>query len=185
MAKTATKVKSAKAKVAEAAALTVGRLRELLSYDPETGEFRRLVVLSNSSKIGQTVGVALRGRYAKICVDGVRYYAHRLAWLHIHGCWPKEQVDHINGDRSDNRLANLRECTNAENSQNAGTRVNNTSGLMGIHWCNTRRRWVAQIRQNGKIRGLGRFSSREEAQAAYISARAQTHAFQPIPRGWK
>jgi len=98
-----------------------------------------------------------------------RYLQHRLVWLYVHGRWPKDQIDHINGNRSDNRLCNLREATCSQNLMNARAHSHNTSGLKGA--CKHEPGyWSSVIRVNGKNKYLGRFKSPEEAHAVYASA---------------
>jgi HNH endonuclease len=101
--------------------LTAGRLRELLRYDPESGAFfwvAKSARRANRVPVGKEAGyLGVDGR-RQIRLDGKLYKAHRLVWLHVFGHWPKEQIDHINNDPSDNRLCNLREATNRENCRN-------------------------------------------------------------------
>lgn len=148
--------------------LTPARLRELLFYDPETGAFswRR-------SRQGVRADLAAgrvnsRG-YAQIGIDLRRYAAHRLAWLYVHGRWPDNDLDHINGDRADNRISNLREATEAENTWNRKTPRNNRTGLKGVYKA-TAKRWRAQIKVAGERIVLGHFDSPEDAHAAYCVA---------------
>lgn len=100
-------------------------------------------------------------------VAGRALKAHRIAWAMTHGRWPTE-VDHINGDRSDNRIANLREVNRQTNSRNRGRRSDNSSGVVGVR-C-VQGRWKARIHDNGKERHLGTFTSREAATAAWREA---------------
>src|SRR3990167_3120706 len=101
------------------------RLKELLSYNPNTGEFTRLVAtgIHGCNKAGVVVGCLsdhpTQG-YILIRVnnDGILYRAHRLAWLYVYGFWPPADIDHINGNRSDNRIVNLRSVTRSQNLQN-------------------------------------------------------------------
>jgi hypothetical protein len=90
------------------AKLTAERLRKRLRYDAETGLFTRRVG-SGHAHAGDMAGSVHSTGYVRICIDGGRYTAHRLAWLYVHGVWPSGQIDHINRNRSDNRIANLRE----------------------------------------------------------------------------
>lgn len=105
----------------------------------------------------------------------VKYKAHRVAWVLVHGEWPVGDVDHINGDSSDNRASNLRLATRSENMRNRGATKRGTSGLKGVSWDSGRRLWKAQIRHNYKNSFLGRFESEADAHAAYIDAMNQLH----------
>src|SRR4029450_2313606 len=112
--------------------LTAERLRELLDYDPETGDFtwkvnRRCV---RSGSVAGNVNCV--DGYCYIGVDARRYHAHRLAWLYIKGAWPNDQIDHINGNKADNRFANLRQATHSQNQANGGRYSNNASGYNGV-----------------------------------------------------
>lgn len=172
-----------KAKKQDAAAetvLTASRLRDLLSYDPDTGVF--VWRIHHRPKMpGDRAGGSGHG-YIQIRLDGRLYYAHRLAWLYVNGEWPPEQIDHINGDGTDNRIINLRACSNDENQKNLGLRKTNSSGLTGVRWDRQRQKWAAHIRVDGKVTQLGRFNSKEHAHAAYLQRRSEINSFQPFPR---
>ncbi len=99
--------------------LTAERLRELLTYDPETGHFR-WVFTKGCRAGGQIAGTVRRDGYLCIAVDGRKHKAHRLAWFYMHGRWPHPEIDHINRSKLDNRLCNLREATRVENNANRG-----------------------------------------------------------------
>lgn len=157
------------------------RLKELLHYDPETGVVTWRAT-RGGVRAGTVAGSTNHNGYLQIGVDGRDYLVHRLVWLYVHGDWPKHQIDHINGVRADNRIANLREATNAENNQNLAIRPHNTSGFMGACWDSERRKWLAQIRADGKRKYLGRFDTPEVAHAAYLSAKSELHTFQPTMR---
>jgi hypothetical protein len=147
---------------------TQERLKELLSYDPETGVFTRLVGRSGpNARAGDVAGCDNGQGYIRIYIDGRPYKAHRLAWFYMHGVWPSE-MDHRNGNRSDNRIANLREVTRAENKANFSAYRNNTSGYPGVSSWNGR--WKAQIQKDGKKEFLGYHSTPEAARDAYVAA---------------
>jgi hypothetical protein len=157
-------------------------IRALFDYDAATGIFTRKVSRSNRVKVGETVGCKNAAGYLVISVDGKLHYAHRLAWLHVHGRWPAAQLDHINGDQTDNRIANLREATDADNRQNVSIRKDNRTGLIGVTKVRGCERWSARIKIDRKAKYLGCFDSPEKAHAAYLAAKASLHSFQPTPR---
>lgn len=162
--------------------LTAARLRELLHYDPETGVFTRLTRSAQKVKVGEVAGGLDCEGYLKLSVDGRRYQAHRLAWLYVHGIWPERGIDHRNGQRSDNRMENLRAATQGENLQNRSLQSIGVSGRLGVGWDAKRCKWVASIKKGGKSRFLGRYDSVDKASAAYLAAKAEQHEFNPIPR---
>jgi hypothetical protein len=154
--------------------LTAEQLRELLSYDRETGIFRWNVA-NKRVRIGSDAGHLHPSGYRRIGIYRRVYSAHRLAWLYVHGAFPLGDIDHINGARDDNRIANLRDVPHAVNMQNLRTapRTNIESGLLGVS--TSLGRWKAQIRLNGSRMYLGTFSTPEEAHAAYLEAKRLLH----------
>ena len=164
--------------------LTADRLRELLSYDAETGVFHRAKPRKEIN-VGDVAGCVDSRGYVYARVDGVMYLAHRLAWLYVHGVWPADQIDHINGIRADNRIANLREATSAQNHQNQTHGQGNASGRIGVTWCEPCKKWRALIRVDGVQVHLGVFANIADAIAARAKAKAEYHTFQPYDRGAK
>lgn len=162
--------------------LTQARLKELLSYNPETGEFTRIKRTGRSKPVGTVIKTPHNAGYVTAAIDGEEYLQHRLVWLYVYGHFPTADLDHINGRRSDNRLANLRQAARFENHQNKGIQSNNTSGHIGVSWRKNRGRWIAQIRTLGVNRYLGSYKTAEEARDAYLRAKEAMHPFQPIPR---
>lgn len=156
--------------------VTAERVRELLSYDPSTGEFRWKVD-RNRMKAGSIAGdecTALCGKkYWRVSVDGKQYKAHRLAWLVTHGEFPPEQIDHVDGNGLNNRLENLRAVSNTENQRNQRKRSTNTSGVTGVIWHKAHQKWQAYIAVNRKLIHLGYFSSKDEAISARRAAEAK------------
>ena len=151
----------------------VESLRTLLAYDPETGIFTWKIANSRCVKVGQIAGARSTVGYWEVRWNGGRSQkAHRVAWLYVHGRWPNGYIDHINGDRGDNRIANLREATNAENVANAPPRSDNTSGIKGVYWDRRRSRWAVRVRRRGYPDYHVSFGTLEEARLARL-AKAQ------------
>lgn len=101
--------------------------------------------------------------YLTIKINRKHYKVHRLVWLKAHGNWPRGEIDHINGVKDDNRLVNMREVNRVEQNVNRAKPMNNTSGVIGVGWDNTRNKWYARIGVNNKHINLGRFSEFDEA----------------------
>lgn len=148
-------------------AVELARLKELLQYDPETGVF---TWKRRRGAKRATAGCYNRLGYRLIGVDYDLHMAHRLAWLYVHGEWPPSHIDHINGDPSDNRIANLRLATQSQNGANARLRSDNTSGYKGAYWFKPVKRWMSSICKDGKQVHLGYFDTAEQAHAAYMNA---------------
>lgn len=151
------------------------RLLEVLNYEAETGIFTRRIATSPRVKTGDVAGNLTKEGYIRICVDGVLYMAHRLAILYMTGNWPTEFVDHRNGVRSDNRWANLRLATNTENLRNTKRRVDNQSGCKGVSFLASRKKWIVDVRVNGKTKRVGYYETMEMADAAARAYRSQAH----------
>jgi len=148
--------------------LTRERLFEVMSYDPSTGEFRWLSLPKHMHrKLGCIPGKINHRGYWKMYVDGKTYQGHRLAWLYMTGDWPSLLIDHIDGDPSNNKWANLRLATPAQNCQNRRASVRNTSGYKGVTWHRKCQKWQASIKVNGKNIHLGLHSTPEAAKAAH------------------
>lgn len=147
-----------------------------LSYDPATGVFVRVDPPHNNQRlIGKRAGSLTSNGYWNIRLNGRLWRAHRLAWLFVHGAEPTDQIDHINGIRDDNRIANLRLATNTENGRNRVVSKNNKIGLKGVCRKSLGERFTATIWVNGKNRHLGYFHTAEAAAAAYDLAAAKYH----------
>lgn len=150
--------------------LTTEYFRSVLHYDPATGVFTWKVRTSSRVKVGDVAGCPDGHGYLCIMVGSRLYRAHRLAWLYVYGNWPEDQIDHINRNRSDNRISNLRGVTNKQNLQNASKYSHNTSGHAGVSWYKRISKWQAKITHNQKDVHLGYFSVLEEAIAARKAA---------------
>lgn len=154
--------------------LTQVRLRELLSYDPETGEFRWKQSKGPMSS-GQIAGHRKITGYRYISIDGKAYPAHHLAWFYVHGKFPIEELDHINRVKFDNRLINLRQATRTQNNQNTSISKNSTTGVKGVSYDYKSKKWHARIRYDGKTLHVGRYKTLEEAKEAIKIWRMTLH----------
>lgn len=149
--------------------LTLERLKEVYEYLPESGLFIRKL-RTYRHKAGEVAGTLLGEGYIQIGIGGKQYRAHRLAFFYMTGAWPELEIDHVNGERSDNRWENLREANRFQNSWNKKKSKANTSGYKGVSWDNTLQRYRASIRVNGKGIYLGVYTDPKLAGAAYIEA---------------
>lgn len=156
------------------ASLSHETLTELLDYNPETGVFTWKKVTSNRVNVGDVAGQKIKG-HLLIQINGWRYMAHRLAWFYVHKAWPKDEIDHENLIRDDNRLSNLREATHQQNVYNVKKRRHNTTGFKGVTFHKAAGRFMAQIRADRKYIYLGLFDTPEEAHAAYAAASKEHH----------
>ncbi len=171
--------------------IDVGLLRQLLTYDPDTGIMlwlpRERGLFNRSSSwsrwnrwyAGRVAMTAkARGGYLHGRIFGVAYRAHRVVWALHHGEWPHDMIDHINGIKTDNRIENLRVVSIFENQQNVSRRKTNKSGVTGVCWDSANGKWRAQLSVNKQRVNLGRFADFEEA-VAVRKAAAIAHGFHP------
>jgi len=157
----------------------IKRVRELLSYCPETGVFKWKVTLSNRAKAGSQAGAPNNKGYIEIKIDGTRYKAHRLAWFYVYEQDPGEQeIDHQDLNKGNNRIGNLRLATRKQNNENIPTPKNNTSGVRGVSYQKRDKVWTAYIYHNKKRLHLGSFNDIELAVLARRNAEVQmfTHS---------
>ena len=150
--------------------VTQADLKKMFWVDRFTGDLRRLTNRTNSPVNSVAGFIDNSVGYRKIKIKSVRYYAHRLVWLYHFGKWPSDQIDHIDGDKLNNKIDNLRVVTNQENQKNAKLPSTNTSGVMGVCVHNQTQKWRAQIQDDGKNKFLGLFDNFEEAVAARQAA---------------
>ena len=155
--------------------LTQERLKELLSYDPETGVFVWAKPTSSKIKIGAVAGTPHSEGYWYIHINYTKFLAHRLAWLYMTGEFPPNQIDHINRIKTDNSFLNLRAVTCSENQHNSGKRQNNKSGYKGVRYDKNSKKWKACIGLNSVLKHIGLFLTPEEASAAYLAAQKIYH----------
>ena len=156
--------------------LTQAKLKESLSYDPSTGNFiwLRNAPGGGSTRVGDRAGTIEQQKYLRIGLDGTSYYAHRLAWLYMTGTWPSHGIDHINGDRRDNRWTNLRQADHSLNNQNLKiAKRHNATGLLGVGKNGSG--FMASIRIDNKRHYLGTFRTAMEAHQAYLKAKRKLH----------
>ena len=150
--------------------VAIEELNELFILDESTGKLYWKVNRQPGIKIGDEAGSVTEAGYIRAYVKGKRCTAHRIVWAMTKGEWPKDQLDHINGNRSDNRPSNLREASNQTNSKNKGMLKSNTSGHKGVSWVPHLQKWKSEITVDRKRIYLGVFTDIEEASAAYEEA---------------
>lgn len=150
---------------------SLDRIRELFTYSPESGEFYRVVARAQNATTGSIAGSLDPSGYIRIYVDGTPYQAHRLAWLYSYGEDPQGfYINHINSNRSDNRIDNLEAVTSRSNCRHAAEIGIGSNGLpAGVHWKKSRQKYVASIYANGIRYGLGSYDTSELAATAYRS----------------
>ena len=145
--------------------LTQERLKQILFYNPESGEFTRVKSQSWNAKIGSIAGCIGSRGYLRISVNGKLYQSHRLAWLYAYGEFPENDIDHINGDKTDNRLLNLRTATRQENLRNTLMQKDNRTGYKGVKKNGSG--YIARIMINGVQLNLGTYPTPEIAHSVY------------------
>ncbi len=161
----------------DATDITPELLRQLLDYDPDTGDFtwkyrpderpqwNARCAGKKAGHLNKVIG------YVTLRIFDKGYYAHRVAYAIMTGEWPPKGIDHINGDKSDNRWCNIRAADQSQNGANRGLHPNNTSGFRGVHFSKRDQIWVADLCVKGKNKRLGRFKTAEAAYAAYKEAK--------------
>lgn len=167
-------------------------LRQRLRYEPETGllywrENTNFSMRWNSKYPGRVAGLVNPRGYRRVCIDYKVYNAHRIIWAMCHNEWPDGEIDHINGDKEDNRIHNLRVVNRVVNSRNLSIASNNTSGATGVSWHKQRKKWTVRIKANGHYHYLGLFSDFDEAVKARKKAESslgfhENHGRAPIAR---
>lgn len=155
--------------------LTSKRLKEVFLYDDKTGKFTWLIKKAARINIGDVAGNKHIKGYWEICIDGKKYLAHRLAWLYMTGEWPKDQIDHKNGNKLDNRFENLREADSQNQNYNLNISKKNTSGVKGVSFDIKKGKWRIQLKTNGINKFYGYFNSIDEAASKIRDIRLRLH----------
>ena len=153
--------------------ITLSELKNLYDFDPGTGVFSRRISTTRA-KAGSFGSVNDQG-YVVLFLNGCSVRGHRTAWFYFYGEWPKSNLDHINGNRSDNRICNLREASHQQNMKNRKIRLDNSCGYKGVGPNKHCKTWRARITVNGRPINIGHFKSKEEARDAYIEAAKKYH----------
>lgn len=164
------------------APLDVDRLNEVMSYNPETGLFHWKVSLRNRTLPGDLVGYINDSGYRLCVIDQQKIRLHKAAWAIHYGEMPPGYIDHINGIRDDNRIINLRLATKSQNSQNTATRVDNKTGVKGVHFRFDTNKYSATITTNKKTINLGCFDNLTDAKNARREAELKYHPYRAIGR---
>lgn len=150
--------------------ITQYRLKSLLTYDPDTGIFMRK---------GKRSGYNHHSGYRYVGIDGEKIIEHRLAWFYVYGVWPVADLDHINRNRSDNRIANLREANRATNCQNQPIRKSNKSGITGVYYHKVSGKWAASISVDKRQIHLGVYDTMQEAAEIRRKAELTYYLYRP------
>ena len=156
--------------------LTANQVRDLFEFDRSTGVIKWRVT-GPGRRLDRLAGSKDRHGYLQTRVGGRIYFNHRLVWLFVHGHWPENVIDHINGNTTDNRIENLRDVprkTNQENQRKAAA-SNKTTGLLGASLHKKTGKYVAAIQTDRKTKYLGLYATPDQAHAAYLSAKHQLH----------
>lgn len=157
--------------------MNIDRMNEL--FDCEDGKLIRKTEVTYNARAGMIAGTTDKDSgYVVVSVDGKKTYVHRIVWALAHGAEPDGFIDHIDGSRANNRIENLRCCSNSINMQNVkGARRDSKTGVLGVSLCKLTGKYVARIRKpGGAYLSLGRHVSIEQASAAYLTAKRELHA---------
>lgn len=138
-------------------------LKENFTYDSFTGVLKNRICRGRNAKKGNPAGTQSKNRYRRVVIDGKIYYTHKIIWFMVMGKWPAGDVDHKNGVVWDNRINNLREATRRENAINGKIRITNKTGIRGVYWSKSNKKWCAWIRISGQNKHLGYFKEMEDA----------------------
>ena len=151
--------------------LRIDLINRLFSYNDESGVLSWKVKLNRSIKVGREAGTVNKyNKYRIVTINNKKYMSHRIIWAHVYGFWPSNDIDHINHNRSDNRIENLREVTQKENRRNMSLDVRNKSGVAGVSWSKDINMWSVFIKPYDKNLYLGMFEDKFEAICTRLSA---------------
>lgn len=155
--------------------LTQERLKQVVSYDKDTGNFIR-ILKAKGTVVGRVLGYKKSNGYIALSIDGQKYFAHRLAWLYVHGDFPKHDIDHIDGNRENNKIENLRDVQRTVNLQNLkkAKSHNKSTRILGVY-IHANGKFTSRISVNKKDIYLGLFETADQAQQAYLQAKQQFH----------
>jgi hypothetical protein len=152
--------------------ITYDALHELFRY--ENGKLYWKIKPNRNIRLDSEVGTINSNGYVIVTINGKKHQAHRIIW-EMHGREPAPMIDHVNGNTADNRIENLRAADNSKNQMNSKLRADNSSGVKGVSWCSTYKRWVGQVWENGYCHKIGRFENKDECAAAVVAARQVIH----------
>lgn len=156
--------------------LTQERIKQVLHYEADTGQLIWKINKGSRGKAGKEAGsINPDTGYRVVMVDEQKMFAHRMIFLYMTSELPPCDIDHINGDRADNRWSNLRLCSRSENLQNKKNQRNNSSGVKGVYWHKATGKWVGQIKADGIRHSIGYFETLNDAKSAMKEARARLH----------
>jgi hypothetical protein len=159
--------------------INLQELKSKLSYNHETGLFTWLVYKQDKNKIG-TIAGTYKGsdKYVRIHFNYKQYFAHRLAWFYYYGEMPNMEIDHIDGNRQNNKITNLRLCTKSQNSQNQrNAKPINSTGYLGVSYIKDSNKYRARIFIDKKCKNLGDYKTPEQAHLVYLQAKRKFHEF--------
>lgn len=154
--------------------ITQAILKENLNYDSHTGIFSWKKSNNGRIKVGDVAGSETTKGYLHIGLKGKIHKSHRLAWLYVYGSMPTKEIDHIDGDKLNNKISNLRQVSRSENMKNVKVRKNNTSGFCGVYWKGELNKWMVLIQSFGKTKYIGIFSDLSDAVKARIDAESRS-----------
>lgn len=158
----------------------ISLVRDLVRYDQFSGKLYWVKDICRKAKMGQECGIERPDGYRRMKIKGKSFYCHRVAWAVHYGSFCENEIDHVNGDRSDNRIVNLRECTKKQNQENARPGVNNSSGVAGVGYDCRAGKWRARITVDGRRKSLGNYDSLSDAISARNNAKLIHHSFSPV-----